>query len=76
MNYDELIILATDVGCLLLSNGGEIYRAEESMQRIFHAYGVKTGEVFASAELKNTFTLTNAKGSLTFLNRNIPCQTL
>jgi len=36
----------------------------------------KTGEVFASAELKNTFTLTNAKGSLTFLNRNIPCQTL
>lgn len=47
MNYTELINTAVDVGYLLVVNGGEIYRAEESMQRIFRAYGVEAGEVFA-----------------------------
>ena len=35
MNYDDLISAATDVGYLLLRNGAEIYRVEDSMQRIF-----------------------------------------
>ncbi len=39
MNYDDLISAATDVGYLLLRNGAEIYRVEDSMQRIFRAYG-------------------------------------
>lgn len=47
MNYDELINTATDVGYMLLANGAEIYRVEESMQRIFRAYAVDTGEIFA-----------------------------
>lgn len=47
MNYDDLINTATDVGYMLLSNGAEIYRVEESMQRIFRAYAVDTGEIFA-----------------------------
>lgn len=47
MNYDELINTATDVGYMLLENGAEIYRVEESMQRIFRAYAVDSGEVFA-----------------------------
>jgi uncharacterized membrane protein YjjP (DUF1212 family) len=47
MNYDDLISTAVEVGYLLITNGGEIYRAEESMLRIFRAYGVETGEVFA-----------------------------
>lgn len=47
MNYDELINTATDVGYMLLENGAEIYRVEESMQRIFRAYTVETGEIFA-----------------------------
>ena len=46
MNYTELLNAAVDIGYLLVANGGEIYRAEESMQRIFRAYGVTTGEVF------------------------------
>ena len=40
MNYDDLISAATDVGYLLLRNGAEIYRVEDSMKRIFRAYGV------------------------------------
>lgn len=47
MNYNELINTAVDVGYLLVVNGAEIYRVEESMQRIFRAYGVTSGEVFA-----------------------------
>lgn len=47
MNYDELINTATDVGYMLLANGAEIYRVEESMQRIFRAYAVENGEIFA-----------------------------
>lgn len=47
MNYDELINTATDVGYMLLANGAEIYRVEESMQRIFRAYAVDSGEIFA-----------------------------
>lgn len=46
MNYNELVSTAVDVGYLLVVNGGEISRAEESMQRIFRAYGVESGEVF------------------------------
>jgi uncharacterized membrane protein YjjP (DUF1212 family) len=46
MNYDELINTATDVGYMLLANGAEIYRVEESMQRIFRAYAVETSEIF------------------------------
>ncbi len=61
MNYDELITLATDVGCLLLANGAEIYRVEESMQRIFRSYGVKTGEVFAIPTCINV-TITTPEG--------------
>ena len=47
MDYDKLINLATDMGYRLLECGGEIYRVEESVQRILRAYGLNTGEVFA-----------------------------
>lgn len=47
LDYDELINAAMDVGHLLLYNGAEIYRVEESIQRIFNAYGIKSGQVFA-----------------------------
>jgi uncharacterized membrane protein YjjP (DUF1212 family) len=47
MKYEELINTATDVGYMLLANGAEIYRVEESMQRIFRAYSVGTGDIFA-----------------------------
>lgn len=51
MNYTDLVNTAVETGYLLVSNGGEIYRAEESMQRIFRAYGVNSGEVFAIPNL-------------------------
>lgn len=45
MNYHELLNLSADIGRLLLQNGAEIYRVEESMERIFAAYGVN-GQVY------------------------------
>lgn len=69
MNYDELIILTTDVGCLLLANGAEIYRVEESMQRIFRAYGVKNGEVFAIPTCINATIITPEGRPVTVIKR-------
>lgn len=45
--YDELINAAVAVGRSLLENGAEIYRVEESIQRILLAYGVLEADVFA-----------------------------
>ena len=47
MDYDRLILMASDLGHLLLSSGAEIYRVEESMNRILIAYGVEQNDVFA-----------------------------
>lgn len=47
MEYYQVLDAALRIGAGLLQNGGEVYRVEESIQRIFQAYGVETGEVFA-----------------------------
>ena len=47
MEYDSLLNTAVDVGYLLLENGAETYRVEESIRRIVHAYGVPQVDVFA-----------------------------
>ena len=40
MDYDQLLNLSTDLGYGLLESGAEIYRVEESIQRLLLAYGV------------------------------------
>lgn len=47
MDYSALISLATEIGFRLQQSGAEIYRVEESVQRVLRAYGVTDGEVFA-----------------------------
>lgn len=47
MDYDELLNFATELGYRLQVSGAEIYRVEESVQRVLSAYGAPTGEVFA-----------------------------
>ena len=46
MDYDLLLNLATDLGYGLLESGAEIYRVEESIQRLLHAYGVTRADPF------------------------------
>lgn len=45
--HHQLLNAAVDVGYMLLANGAEIYRVEESIQRILYAYGTKNADVFA-----------------------------
>ena len=47
MEREELLNVATQAGSLLLCSGAEIYRVEESMTRIFEAYGVRDSNIFA-----------------------------
>lgn len=46
-DYQKLLNAATDIGHFLLESGAEIYRVEESIQRVLYAYGVKHVDVFA-----------------------------
>ena len=47
MTSDELLDTSTEVAYSLLESGAEIYRVEESVHRIFAAYGARNGYVFA-----------------------------
>ncbi|MCH3972454.1 MAG: threonine/serine exporter family protein [Oscillospiraceae bacterium] len=47
MDYNELVSVCLEIGRLLVKNGAEIYRAEESMHRLFAAYGVEESHIFA-----------------------------
>lgn len=44
---DKLLILALDIGSSILESGGEINRAENTIERIFKAYGAERIDVFA-----------------------------
>lgn len=69
MNYDELMDIAVSMGQLLLQNGAEIYRVEESMQHILRAYNVQTGHIFAIPTCINA-TLTTPDGrAITVIRR-------
>lgn len=46
MDYDQLLSLSSDLGYGLLESGAEIYRVEESIQRLLHAYGVEQVDPF------------------------------
>ena len=45
MDYEELLNTVMSLGTSLLENGAEIYRVEESMNRVYAAYGTQ-GDVF------------------------------
>ena len=47
MDYDELLNMAAELGYQLMRSGAEIYRVEESVRRLLHAYGLDGPEVFA-----------------------------
>lgn len=47
MNASELLRLVCRIGYHMLSSGGEIYRVEETVQRICAAYGMPRADVFA-----------------------------
>lgn len=58
--YQELLNVALDVGHFLSMAGAEVYRVEETIQRILYAYGAKHVDVFAiTSQITVTLTLPN-----------------
>ncbi|MDE5978235.1 MAG: threonine/serine exporter family protein [Turicibacter sp.] len=55
MNFNQLLNISTQLGKMLLENGAEIYRVEESIRRIGLAYGAKEVDVYA---VPNTIIVT------------------
>ena len=47
MYYDNLLNLGAEVGRILMHSGAEIYRVEESVNRLLTAYGLEP-QVFAT----------------------------
>ena len=47
MDFNKLLNISTQLGKMLLESGAEIYRVEESIQRMALAYGVKEVDVYA-----------------------------
>lgn len=72
MNYVDLINTTAEVGYMLVLNGAEIYRAEESMKRIFRAYGVNSGEVFVIPTFLSISVLTPDGHPITKIRRIPP----
>ncbi len=46
MDHNALLALASDLGFGLLESGAEIYRVEESITRLLHAYGIAEADPF------------------------------
>ena len=47
MDYHALLNLAAELGCRLMECGAEIYRVEDSVLRLMHAYGAQDAQIFA-----------------------------
>ncbi len=69
MDYNTLLDLATDLGYELAMSGAETFRVEESINRIFVAYGVES-EVFAIPNCL-TVSIETADGQLLTRMRRI-----
>lgn len=68
-DYERVLKVAVDFGVLLLTNGAEIYRVEESMQRILNAYGFEDPEIFAIPHLIVATIITPEKHAITRTKR-------
>ena len=45
--HNDLLNLCSELGCQLMQSGAEIYRVEDSIDRLMQAYGVTDAQVFA-----------------------------
>lgn len=58
MTSKELLSITSHIGVMLLENGAEIYRVEDSVVRIAEAYGYKQGERFEVFAIPPTIIIT------------------
>lgn len=72
MTSKELLSVTSQIGMMLLENGAEIYRVEDSVVRIAEAYGHKQGERFEIFAIPPTIIITvqNEDGTPLTIQRN------
>ncbi|GAA0745992.1 threonine/serine exporter family protein [Clostridium oceanicum] len=75
MNTNRVIRVALEAGKLILENGGETYRAEETMSRICSAYDIPNSENYVSPTVIITSVITN-KGKPISLTKRIKYRTV
>lgn len=68
MDYHGLLDVATELGYQLAMSGAETYRVEESITRIFAAYGI-TAEVFAIPNCLHVSLETESQKAITRMRR-------
>jgi len=68
MDYSRLLDVTTELGYLLAMSGAETYRVEETVTRIFAAYGI-TAEVFAIPNCLHVSLETENQQPLTRMRR-------
>ena len=54
MDFNKLLNVSAQLGKMLLESGAEIYRVEESIQRMGLAYGAKYVDVYADEGITGT----------------------
>lgn len=69
VEHTALLALAVEIGYRLQKSGAETYRVEEAVRRIFQAYGVKSGEVFAIPNCLIVSVIDNNDKPITRLRR-------
>ncbi|MEG0275361.1 MAG: threonine/serine exporter family protein, partial [Longicatena sp.] len=70
MNTNQLLEMCSYAGKLLIQNGAEIYRVEESMERMVKAYGYQQVEVFAIPSYFNLSVVLNDHSTYTITKRS------
>lgn len=69
MKNTVLLNLAVEIGYRLQESGAEIYRVEEAVRRVFQAYGVEKGQVFAIPNCLIVSVIDNDERPITRLRR-------
>ena len=69
MDYDALLNVSATLGYGLLESGAEIYRVEESIQRLLHAYGIQQANPFVIPNCIIVSFVTPAGTSMTQVRR-------
>jgi uncharacterized membrane protein YjjP (DUF1212 family) len=75
MYNDEIVHIAAEAGKIMLENGGETYRVEQTIAMICNAYNIKNTESFVTPTVV-MISITNAMGETNTVIRRVTSRTV
>ncbi|MEG0773227.1 threonine/serine exporter family protein [Clostridium sp.] len=75
MYNDEIVHIAAEAGKIMLENGGETYRVEQTIAMICNAYNIKTTESFVTPTVV-MISITNVMGETNTVIRRVTSRTV